>query len=204
METKLETSLTPAQVEVRNSSDELNTSFSPNNQVSILRSIAIQESQSTFLTELEREPTKVEKEYLPNHSLVNRIKAYNNTQYAFTIINDYTSDGIMSDRDKETRTLESGQQTESYADVDVILPLNESTVFITPDGYITSPGSAIRTSRRGSVTISETATPNVFRVNVEGGFIITKGRISEISNPQYDESSPFHELFKKSVDLASN
>ena len=134
--------------------------------------------------------------FLHNHSVVNRIQVQNNTNETFTVIHDYTSNGEMSHKEKEVNEVKPGETTPDFADVDVILPLNENTVFHTTGGYKTNPGSAIRTSRRGDVIIMEGNEPNTFLVHVSGGFSFATGRVLEIPDPRNDENSPFHQLFE--------
>ena len=159
----------------------------------------LSQDQGTFLENLDLEPPTqlAGNGYFHNHSLVNRIQVQNNTEHTFTIVNDFTSNGEMKDRGKEVGEVKPGEETPNYADVDVILPLNENTVFYTTGGHKTEPGSAIRTSRRGDIEIREGPEPNSFYVHVRGGFSFARGRVTEIPDPSKDSTSSFHDLFKK-------
>jgi hypothetical protein len=121
-------------------------------------------------------------EYLHNSSLVNQITTTNRASVVFNIINDYTSNGSEANRPKQVSRLSPGAVTSESADTDVILPCNRGTRFVLPGGYITSPGTAVRTSGWGKVNISEVSgMPNVYQIDFKGG--ITPGGVSEIPNP---------------------
>jgi hypothetical protein len=129
-------------------------------------------------------------QYLHDSSLVNQITTTNKTRTTFYLINDYISNGSDAGKPKSVSRLEPGKSTPSSADTDVILPHDKHTRFVLPDGSITNPGSAIRTSGWGQVNITNVpGQSNTFLIQFKGG--ITPGSVSEIANPITDNGSPF-------------